>query len=294
MNETTQAPTEPQQATAEAPTASQNEFPGIAETRQAAEKITDSPPSPMPLPINSGADPSTEAATAEKPAQESGRNYPGKDYKKRPFDPRIHEVKEDGSPKYNADGTLRILPKSKQGLADKVKGFFNMPPSDHEKKAIEDTAGEAQARSIAEREEMEASSHFLKEGYFILGETLAGPGFRTDQAERAPRIAAHFMAYEAATGRTFDPPPWLALAVGLGADFRSTVAKVPECRERLDELKSGIFERTVSGMVGKSWIGRTVSSLMFWKRKPKKKESEDAASREFTRSRMESEERGGE
>lgn len=287
MNETQQTPTETPQANASAP----NEFPGLEETRREVAQIAGAPPSPMPLPINGAATPSTEAAKVEGRSTDAAKPaYKGKDYKGRTFDPRLHRVKADASPEYNADGSLKILPKSKQGLADKVKGFFKVPPSDHERQAEEDAAGQVQARSIAQREEMEASAFFLKEGYFMLGETIAGPGFLTDMEKREARIISHFMAYEQATGRSFDPPPWLALAVGLGMDFKKTVSNVPECRERIDDLKSSIFERAVSGAVGRSFLGK----LMFWKRKPKKRVAENVASREFTRSRMESEEGLGE
>lgn len=273
MTPTTETP----QATTETPPANdsgQAHFPGIEETKREVAQIGAAPPSPMPLPVNMPS--RVDAPAADASASSAKPKYKGKDYKGREFDPRFHRVKADGSPDYNVDGTLKILPKSKQGISERVKSFFSIPPSDHERAAEDQAAGEAQARSIAEREELEASAEFLKEAYFFGGEMLAGAEFvNFDAKNREEKIRRHFMRYEEATGRSYEPPAWAVLLIGLGLDFKRTVAAVPECQEHFEEIKSGVAEKAVSGFIGNSWIGKRFSSLMFWKRKPKSKKSGD-------------------
>lgn len=283
METTTQTPpeTKPQ-----APLATAELFPSIEETRKKLEDLTEKAPSPMPsAAAQPGGKPDTPAdqpaAPAAQPEKLDLRSFEGlKDYKGRAFDPRLHRVKANGRPDLNADGTLKILPPSKRGVvdqvSDRVKGFFNTPKSDHELTAEQEESAEAQARSISQQAQMEASAEFLKNGYFIGGELVAGPGFYTDYEKREAIIRGHFMVYEKATGKAFDPPPWLVLLVGLGADFKTTVSTVPECQDRLGSLGEKIVNSAVKGAVRKTFLGRFAGRVLGFFGKGKKAEAKES------------------
>lgn len=268
----------PPQADAETENSPQSEFPSLEETQESLSKLAAKPPSPMPIPNlttkeTESPQPETESAFPAKSLKEFEHL---KDYKKRSFDPRLHRVKANGEPELTAEGKLKILPPSKRGVLDSVKSFFSHPKSDHEISEEQEAKAHAQARSVAEFEEMEAGANFWTGLYFLFGNTILSSGFSSTKKDRESEIRGLFLNYEKQTGKTFDPPPGVALALGLSMDFATTIATVPECRERVDLYKNAVVSSTVQGVAKRSWLGRTtgkVVSFFLGGRNPKEKAS---------------------
>lgn len=279
MNEATA--TDPQAEPASEPQTAK--FASIEETAAKIAEITKAPPSPMPIP---GAAASTPDSTAveSKPSEAAPQSrlnpkeFEGlKDYKNRPFDPRLHKVKANGEPELTAEGKLKLLPPSKRGgIVDTVRQVFNRPKSDHELTAEQEETARAQARSISQIEEMEAGAEFYADSYFLLGNTVAGAGFSNTKEQRYAAIRQLFLNYEKKTGKAFDPPAGLALIVGVSMDFVSTVTSEPECRERLDVIKESVVSAGVKGAVRRSWLGKALSVFGIGRSRPAPQKTEPA------------------
>lgn len=237
----------------------------LQESGNLLDELAKAPPEPMVI---------SEAAAPA--AQEAPKIDPKKyhhltDYKGRAFDPTLHKVKFDGSPEVNCDGSLKIM-RGKGGLVDKIKGFA-FPKSDHEMEAETISQGNEQAAAIVESEQRRVSAENSAELYFATGSIVFGGGFLTDSKKRRPRIAAHIEAYEQATGKTFDLPPGIALAVGLFGDMRETIEREKECKEKFSAYVNGV-KRIITGII----INKKVFGWFSWaKKKPKQVETEGEA-----------------
>lgn len=263
---------EPQQAPASEPTA--DLFGTVDDTARKVAQITDKPPSPMPLPAPAGnpvANPANASGSPAEPANpaQSGQPSPRldpkefaglKDYKNRAFDPRLHRVKANGQPELTSEGKLKLLPPSKRGgIGDTVRNLFNLPKSDHELTAEQESTAAAQARSISVREQSEASARFWTKLYFAGGNTVFGTAFSNTRKAREDEIRTAILEYELETGEPIKISPKWALLGTLAFDISETVISEPECRERVDLIRDSVVIHSAKASVRRSWFGKALS-----------------------------------
>lgn len=222
----------------------------LEKTGDLLESITKNPPEPMLSPEKRAEIPRLNPENSEPRKIEPKDFSRLKDYKGRSFDPTIHEVGLDGVPVLNGDGSLKIMRGKNSPAREVVERITQriFPKSDHQLNEENQERAQAQALAIADHSDRRISAENSAEVYFACGSVLLGPAFLNGSRQRKPRIVSQFEAYEIATGKSFDPPPWMALAIGLGSDVRETIEREKDCKERISGFFSGV-KAGIAGMI---------------------------------------------
>ena len=148
------------------------------------------------------------------------------------FDPAIHAVTEDGSPKRRADGSYALKRGRKAGQSSPLPPKDNAPVTPSAPVAVQETAPAGPPRIAPDEAARQSANLVINMAVWICGEEIGKP---QDKAE-AEGLKISFVNYYEARGVP-NIPPEIGLIAALGSYI------VP--RFRASEKARGLIERSV-------------------------------------------------
>lgn len=148
------------------------------------------------------------------------------------FDPSIHAVTEDGSPKRRADGSYALKRGRKAGQSSPLPPKGNAPVTPAAPVAVQETAPAGPPRIAPDEAARQSANLVMNMAVWICGEEIGKP---QDKAE-AEGLKISFVNYYEARGVP-NIPPEIGLIAALGSYI------VP--RFRASEKARGLIERSV-------------------------------------------------
>lgn len=167
----------------------------------------------------------------------------------RPFDPALHEVNDDGTPRVGSRGKI---------LCKRGRGSSNFSGAPGAKSTFKPKAAGASGPApvpVDPEARIQATATVTAQMVFLLGQTLGGPewaprevietpdGSKVKVDERGMMQTAWADYYRAAG--IVEIPPWMGLAIALGG-YALPRFTMPETKSRYQRAKEAIY----------GWLGR--------------------------------------